>query len=146
MAGWICNWLIIQLPSCMVDWLCDCWFFDWLADWLLWFYGHVSAWLIEGLASYLVGQLYSHEIDQLQGGAALRLTSQVLDYSGDIQLCGWVSLWIAIQVGMWLTSSVVGWLGGQLAIYVIGWLPVVGWLAGCLTSRLAGFAAGWQCE
>lgn len=30
-------------------------------------------------------------------------------------------------------------------MFVIGWLPVVGWLAGCLTSRLAGSVAGWQC-
>lgn len=30
--------------------------------------------------------------------------------------------------------------GGWLAIFVIGWLSVVGWHTGCLTSTLAGNA------
>ena len=61
-------------------------------------------------------------------------------------MVGWLYDWL----GMWLAAT------GDVWLYM-GWprcpaahnayrAPVVYWLAGCLTTRLAGSVAGWQYE
>ena len=54
-------------------------------------------------------------------------------------LCGWpgprMPMWLAVCAGVWLL----------LVMYVTGWVPVVGWLVGCLTSKLAGNVDDWFC-
>ena len=52
----------------------------------------------------------------------------------------WLLVRLVIYTDVWPPSPT----RHLLAMYVIGWLPVIGWLTGWLTTKLAGFVAGWQ--